>query len=171
VSLLALIAWIITASGGMYLLSIWLIEYDKDFHAVAATRLPPPVLAGHVLLAGGGLVIWAAYLIVDSDRLAWTALAALGLAATLGLVMAVRWLRVYRAGRAATRARLLAPRLTLVSSEGWASGESRVAVVTPETDLGPPERNFPLPVVIAHGAFAAVTITLVLLTALGVGGS
>jgi hypothetical protein len=38
------------------------------------------------------------------------------------------------------------------------------------SELGPPERNFPLPVVIAHGAFAAVTITLVLLTALGVGG-
>ncbi len=37
-------------------------------------------------------------------------------------------------------------------------------------DLGPPERNFPLPVVIAHGVFAVVTITLVLLTALGVGG-
>jgi hypothetical protein len=171
VSLLALIAWIITAGGGMYLLSIWLIEYDKDFHAVAATRLRPPVLAGHVLLAGGGLVVWAGYLILDSDRLAWTALAALGLAATLGLVMAVRWVRVYRAGRAATRARQLAPRLTLVSSEGRVSGESRLQVLAPEADLGPPERNFPLLVVIAHGAFAAVTITLVLLTALGVGGS
>ncbi len=65
----------------------------------------------------------------------------------------------------------LAPRLTLVSSEGWDSGESELAVLTPEADAGPPERNFPLPVVIAHGAFAAVTITLVLLTALGVGGS
>ena len=36
-----------------------------------------------------------------------------------------------------------------------------------DQNLGPPERNFPLPVVIAHGAFAAATITLVLLTALG----
>ena len=54
-SLLALVTWIIAASGGLYLLSIWLIEYDKDFHAVAATRLPPAVLAGHVMLAVGGL--------------------------------------------------------------------------------------------------------------------
>ena len=38
-------------------------------------------------------------------------------------------------------------------------------------DIGPPERNFPLPVVIAHGVFAAVTIALVLLTVLGLGGS
>jgi manganese efflux pump family protein len=176
VSLLALIAWIITAGGGLYLLSIWLIEYDKDFHSVAATRLPPAVLASHVMLAGGGLLVWAGYLILDSDRLAWTAVAALGLAATLGLVMAVRWLGVYRAGRAAARARRLEPHLTLVGGQsrvgrGNQAGDGRVGVLAPSFDFGPPERNFPLPVVIAHGAFAAVTITLVLLTALGVGGS
>jgi hypothetical protein len=148
-SLLALIAWILTASGGLYLLSIWLIEYDKDFQAVAATRLPSAVLAGHVMLAGGGLLVWIAYLILDSSRLAWTAVVVLALAATLGLVMAVRWVGVYRFGRAAARARHAAP----------------------AADLGPPERNFPLPVVIVHGASAVTTITLVLLTASGVGGS
>jgi hypothetical protein len=171
VSLLALIAWIITAGGGMYLLSIWLIEYDKDFQAVAATRLPPAVLTGHVMLAGGGLLVWVGYLILDTDQLAWTAVAALGLAATLGTVMAVRWVGVYRAARAAVWARRLAPHLTLVGGEGWVSGENRVALLAPHADLGPPERNFPLAVVVAHGAFAAVTITLVLLTTLGVGGS
>jgi manganese efflux pump family protein len=35
----------------------------------------------------------------------------------------------------------------------------------------PPERHFPVAVVIGHGVFAAVTIVLVLLTALGVGES
>jgi hypothetical protein len=43
-SLIALIACIITAGLGPYLPSIWLIEYEKDSHAVAATRLTPPVL-------------------------------------------------------------------------------------------------------------------------------
>jgi hypothetical protein len=149
VSLSALIAWIITAGGGLYLLSIWMIEYDKDFHAEAATRLPPAVLAGHVMLAGGGLLVWIGYLILDSGRLAWTAVVVLGLAATLGLVMAVRRVGVYRGERAAVRARHTGP----------------------AADPGPPERNFPVPVVIAHGAFAVTTITLVLLTASGVGGS
>ena len=148
-SLIALIAWIITAGLGLYLLSIWLIEYDKDFHTVATTRLPMPVLTGHVMAGGGGLLVWAGYLIWSSFRLAWIALAALGLAATLGLVMAVRWVGVYRAGRRIARARHLAP----------------------AAYLGPPERNFPLPVVIAHGAFAIATLTLALLTAFGVGGS
>ncbi len=176
-SLLALAAWIITASFGLYLLSIWLIEYDKEFQSVAATRLPPAVLASHVTLAFGGLLIWIGYLIFDSDRLATAALAALALAATLGAGMAVRWFGVYRAGRAAARARGSVQHLTLVGGEGWDSGASqmrghdRVGGLAPSLDLGPPERNFPLPVVIAHGAFAAVTITLVLLTALGVFGS
>jgi hypothetical protein len=51
------------------------------------------------------------------------------------------------------------------------SGQGQVATLEHVADLGPPERNFPLPVVVAHGTFAAVTITLVLLTVLGVGGS
>ena len=165
-SLFALATWIIAAAGGLYLLSIWLIEYDKEFQTVAATRLPPPVLAAHVLLALGGLAIWIAYLISDADRLVLAALVALVLAATLGLVMAVRWVAVYRAGRAAARQRQArqASHLTL------AGGRTQVAVLEPP-ELGPPERNFPLPVVIAHGGFAAATITLVLLTALGVGGN
>jgi hypothetical protein len=165
VSLIALIAWIITGGFGLYLLSIWLIEYDKDFQSVAATRLPPAVLASHIMLAFGGLLVWIGYLLVDSDRLAWTAAAAIFAAATLGAVMAGRWYRVYRAEREAATARRSAAHLSLVSGEG------RVAVLAPTHGLGPPERNFPLPVVIAHGAFASLTITLVVLTVLGVGGS
>jgi hypothetical protein len=157
-SLFALAAWIVTAGGGLYLLSIWLIEYDKDFHAVTATRLPPAVLASHVLLAGSGLVLWAFYLVFDDDRVAEISLAVIVIAASLGVVMAIRWIGVYRAGR--IRARSVVP-----------AGDGRVAVLERPAREGPPERNFPLPVVIAHGAFAAVTITLVTLTVLGVGGS
>jgi hypothetical protein len=169
-SLIALAFWITTAGFGLYLLSIWLIEYDKDFQSAAQTRLPPVVLGSHVLLAGGGLLVWAVYLVLDQERLAWAAVAALCLAATLGLVMAIRWLAVYQASRSqeagrAAGARLARTHLNAAIQPGsLAVGERRVRE-------GPPERNFPLPVVIAHGAFAAATIALVLLTALGVGGS
>lgn len=164
-TLIALIVWILTASAGLYLLSIWLIEYDKDFHAVTATRLPPAVLSAHVTLAFGGLLVWAAYLIFDQERLAWTAFAAVVVAASLGLFMAARWIGVYQAKQAFLR--------TNRAEEGrrLAVDPGQVAVLERAPHLGPPERNFPLPVVIAHGAFAAVTLTLVLLTVLGVGGS
>jgi hypothetical protein len=163
-SLIALALWITTAGGGLYLLSIWLIEYDKDFQSAAQTRLPPAVLASHVLLAGGGLLVWALYLFLDDERLAWTAVAALCLAATLGTTMAIRWVGVYRANRAVSRDQA-GLRMAVVSGLGG------VVVASPLGREGPPERNFPLPVVIAHGAFAVATLTLVLLTALGVGGS
>jgi manganese efflux pump family protein len=129
----ALITWLSTAGGGLYLLAVWLIEYDREFQAAAPTRLPIPVLSGHVLLAVTGLVLWMAYLFTDSAMLAWAALAVLGGVVALGLTMAWRWLGVYRA---------------------------------PGTPATPPERNFPLPVVIGHGVLAAATVTLVAITTL-----
>jgi hypothetical protein len=147
-SLAALLTWIITAGAGLYLLTIWLIEYDREFQSAAATRLPVPVISAHALLAVAGLVVWGGYLITDTPRLALAAAADLVVVAALGLTMAVRWVRVYRAHDSAA-----------------ARGERGGITV-------PPERNFPLPVVIGHGLFAGATIVLVVLTALGeLGGS
>jgi hypothetical protein len=162
-SLFALASWILTAGGGLYLLSIWLIEYDKDLQAVAATRLPPPVLAAHVILAGGSLLLWIYYLFYDDDSVARISAIGLSVAAVLGLVMAFRWIGVYRAKRDSIRMERIA--------HAWHRTGVAVLDRPAQVVAGPPERNFPLPVVIAHGAFATATLTLVLLTAFGVGGS
>ena len=121
------------------------------------------MLASHVSLAGGGLLVWVYYLFYDNGDLAWISAGALCVAAALGLFMASSWVAVYRAKRASIRLERL--------SRVW--DRSGIAVLDRPSPLheGPPERNFPLPVVLGHGAFAAVTLTLVLLTALGVGGS
>jgi hypothetical protein len=181
-SILALITWILAAGGGLYLLSIWLIEYDREYQASAATRLPPLVLACHVLFAVGGLVVWAGYILLDYESLAWTAVIALLLAASFGTTMAIRWVGVYRASRLQApagfatpwqlrRARRLAQAGLPAAEMGAAPQPRPVATLGRPIDIGPPERNFPLPVVIAHGAFAVLTLVLVLLTALGLGGS
>jgi hypothetical protein len=146
----ALIAWIITAGAGLYLLTVWLIEYDREFQSAAATRLPVPVISGHALLAVSGLVIWGIYVLTDTDRLAWVATFILAPVALFGFIMAARWIGVYRAHAAP-------------AGSGARSARNWTAV--------PPERHFPLPVVIGHGVLAAVTIVLVVLTTLGVGGS
>ena len=99
-SLAALFSWMITAGGGLYLLTIWLIEYDHEFQSGAATRLPVPVISAHALLAITGLGLWGYYLFSGSTRLAWVAVAILAIVATLGLIMAARWIVVYRAHRA-----------------------------------------------------------------------
>jgi hypothetical protein len=212
----ALVLWITTAGFGLYLLSIWLIEYDKDFQAEAATRLPPVALVCHVMFAVGGLIVWGAYLFFDKDGLTWVAAAALAMAATLGLFMASRWIgvhraeRAHRAGQAALAGRSLASRESAPSAQGdrfdpagLGAGFVEPAYLRPglsgagsrfpgqaaadlgrnepgrngrgrgragRSETGPPERNFPLPVVVGHGLFAFATITLVLLVAFGVGG-
>jgi hypothetical protein len=77
------------------LLVIWIIEYDREFQTAARTRLPVPVNSFHVLLAATGLELWVSYLLLDDERLAWAAVAALGAVAVLGLIMAARWIGVY----------------------------------------------------------------------------
>jgi hypothetical protein len=145
-SVVALATWMITIFFGLILLVIWIIEYDREFQSTAATRLPVPVISGHALLALGGLLLWISYLLLDEERLAWAAAAVLGAVAVLGLIMAARWFGVYRA----------------YDDPGPSLTRSTTA---------PPERHFPLPVVVAHGVLAVTTLVLVLLTALDVGGT
>ena len=156
-ALVALIAWLCTVSMGLYLLAIWLIEYDREFQSAAATRLPVPVIGTHALLAFGGLAVWALYLITDTARLAWVAAGTLGVVALLGLTMAARWIGVLRAHEAPQAVSVP------VGGRGWTPSPGATVPV-------PPERHFPAPVVIVHGVFAAATILLVLLAALHVGG-
>jgi hypothetical protein len=181
-AVLALIAWTVTALGGLYLLAIWLIEYDPDFQHAAANRLPVPVVCGHVLFAVVGLMSWVMYLITAKRIYCWTAVGALGLIATFGLTMAVRWIGVYRArpSQAASAPAVLVPDAAgrdwpaewatipgwVTDSPGYASDQVR-----PGELAVPPERHFPVSVVIAHGILAVTTILLVVLTVLSVGGS
>jgi len=150
-ALLSFIAWLITAGAGLGLVSIWIIERDE---ASAASRLPRTVVSAHGLLAVVGLAVWAMYLLMDSDRLAWTAVAILAVVMLLGSTLAVRYVRVYRAYR--TPAPVLVP-----------VGSHLTGIEEPT----PPERHLPLALVITHGVMATITVALVLLTALDVFGS
>jgi hypothetical protein len=132
----ALFTWMATVLAGLVLLVIWLMEYDRDFQTVAATRLPVPVIAAHALLGAGGLMVWGFYLVTDANPLAYATVAALGVVVVLGLVMAARWVTVYRT--------YAAPQ----------SSPMRVIAV-------PPERHFPRPVIVIHGMFAITTLVLV----------
>ncbi|HLQ54995.1 MAG TPA: hypothetical protein VK162_12085 [Streptosporangiaceae bacterium] len=149
----ALTTWLMTATGGLYLFAVWLIEHDGSKKGGAASRLRAPVVFSHVTLAVGGLIIWVIYLYVDKARLAWAAFFILLPVVLLGLTMLTRWIPVHRAANAS------------VDIAGPARSGSAAVIV------GPPERNFPVPVVVAHGALAVVTLALVALTALGFGGS
>jgi hypothetical protein len=70
----ALIAWVVTAAGGFVLLAIWLSRGGMQQGREGGSRIRPPLILGHFLLAATGLVIWIIYVATDSDALAWIAL-------------------------------------------------------------------------------------------------
>jgi lysylphosphatidylglycerol synthetase-like protein (DUF2156 family) len=152
---LALVTGFVTVVGGLVLLAIWLIEYDPEYQAGATTRLPIPVISAHVLLAVTGLAVWVVYLVTDRHRLAWAAVVILTAVVVLGFTMAWRWIGVRRMP------------MTVASTWPDADGSQELAFRA----AVPPERHFPVPVVVGHGLFAMTTFVLVVLTALGVGAS
>jgi hypothetical protein len=140
----ALIAWVLTAAGGFYMLATWISRGGT--RQPRTSNFPPGLIFGHFALAALGLVVWIIYVIADTEALTWVAFVLLLPVAVLGFIMVSRWISVRQTGGQATIGRMVG------ASEG------------------PPERHFPVPVVAGHGLLAVVTLVLVLLTALGVGG-
>jgi hypothetical protein len=157
----ALIVWFITALWGLYMLAVWLIENDATRQGNSASRLPLPVILAHVTFAVTGLAVWVAYLLLDEATLAWTAVGILVAIVLLGLSMFARWIPVYRMADDEVRVPIGA---MAGASPGAAPGSPL------PRDL-PAEGSFPLLIVLAHGVFATSTVVLVVLTALGIGGS
>lgn len=165
-SIAALITWLITAAGGFYLLGTWLARGGVRQQRAGTTRFRAPVIFGHFLLAVAGLVVWIAYLVADKTPLAWAAFIILLPVALLGFTMFARWIGVYR-GTAST-----SPGPGGTPSGGVAAGGASTATAAPATDTAlPAESHLPVLIVTAHGLLAATTLVLVLLTALGIGGS
>ena len=143
----ALIAWIATAGGGFVMLAIWLSRGGMRQADRAGSRIRPPLILGHFLLAATGLVIWIVYVATDSGALAWIAFVLLAIVAVLGFTMFAIWYQRRQRGPAA------------------ATGVTG----SPGSSETPPEQHFPVPIVGLHGLLAVVTVVLVFLTAVGVG--
>ena len=143
----ALIAWIATAGGGFVMLAIWLSRGGMRQSREAGTRIRPPLILGHFLLAATGVMIWIVYVATDSDTLAWVAFVLLTVVALLGFTMFAIWYQRRQRGPAAATGVTGSP------------GSSRT----------PPEQHFPVSIVGLHGLLAVTTVVLVFLTAIGVG--
>lgn len=148
----ALITWIITAGFGAFMLARWASRGGVRHSEGAGTNLPPYRVFTHFGLAATGLILWIVYLVTDSTLLAWIAFADLVVVASIGLVMVMQWAKDGRAAMAAAAA----------SGGPFRPDASGV-------DLA--EQHIPRPPVVLHGIFAVSTVVLVLLSALGIGGS
>ena len=88
----ALVTWLLTAAGGFVLLLIWVSRGGMS-QKEPGSRIRPPLILSHFLLAAAGLVLWIVYVFSDSDALAWIAFVLLLVVALLGFSMFAIWLR------------------------------------------------------------------------------
>jgi hypothetical protein len=188
----ALIAWLVTAGSGAYVLGSWIYHGGSLRRRTGGTGSPPAVIIGHFSLALAGLVIWIAYMVAGWPALAWTAVgvllpvAGLGMAAlTIGLPGLPSLPR--RPGRPVPAATVPAATGSTVAGSTVAGGAAVGGTVTGSPNTGitagtgttasvgesgraasGKRRLSPL-VVVGHGVVAVTTMLLVLLAALGVG--
>jgi hypothetical protein len=168
-----LITWFTTILAGLYMLAVWLIENDVTSRGTRPSRLPVPVVFGHLLLALTGLVLWVTYLVLERRVFAWAAIGVLGGIALLGFTMFARWIPVHRE-MPNFAVRPAGVRAGVPGGVFEAGAPDR-----PEPEGEPPsagalagegvpaEGNFPVVVVAAHGLLAVSTLVMAVICALG----
>ena len=173
----ALIAWLVTAGSGAYVLLSWIsgggslrLAANRAGRADRAdsTGSPPAVIIGHFGLALTGLVLWAIYLAVGWAALAWTAVCILLPVAGLGMAS----LTVGLPGRLSAGDGSEAGGDTTTASGGEASGDTTTpggggTAVLSRRGQSVRASLSPL-IVVGHGLLAVTTMLLALLAAVGV---
>lgn len=157
----ALVAWLLTAGLGLYMFAIWLIEDDGSIDGKSYRRLRAPVVFGHAGLAVIGLCVWIISIYVHMNSLSWITLLILALVATLGVFMFTRWIPVHR--MYSESADLPARQAAGMAQGRGGPGLYEAGGPIHQLEPMPPERNFPLPVVLLHGVLAVTTVTLVVI--------
>jgi hypothetical protein len=137
--LAALIFFIATAIGGLYMMGVTLRTGSQPEGAdrPLETHLPSLVVFGHGALAVGALALWAVHMAVNEAVTAWATVGVLVLVAGGGTFMFLRWHKDRRG-----------------TPEEVATREERLA-----------EQQIPSPVVHLHGALALCTFLAVLYVA------
>jgi hypothetical protein len=149
----ALVTWLITAGFGLFMLIRWATRGGLREVPGAGTNFPRVRVFAHFGLAAAGLIVWIVYLVTGNTLWAWIAVADLILVALLGGLLVRQWTKDGRAAMASA-----------ARSDAGASPSAAGAV-----DLA--EQHIPRPPVVLHGIFAVSTVILVVLSAIGIGGS
>ena len=87
----ALVAWVLTASIGVYMLRTWVVRGGLRRQRATGVGVPPAVVFGHASAALAGLAIWAAFVRTKWDPLAWLGVAVITGAVALGVCTVTLW--------------------------------------------------------------------------------
>jgi manganese efflux pump family protein len=89
--LAALIAWLLTASIGGYMLRTWVARGGLSRQRATGVGVPPAVVFGHASAALAGLTVWISYLSSGWRPLAWVGVTLAGAAICLGICTVTLW--------------------------------------------------------------------------------
>src|SRR5438045_7991123 len=87
----AMIAWVVTASIGVYMLRTWVTRGGLRRQRATGAGVPPVVVFGHASAALTGLLIWLGFVKTRSDLLAWLGVAVVAAAIALGVCTVTLW--------------------------------------------------------------------------------
>ncbi len=86
-----LVAWVLTASIGVYMLRTWVARGGLRRQRATGVGVPPAVVFGHASAALIGLVIWASFVKTRWDPLAWLGVVMITGAIALGVCTVTLW--------------------------------------------------------------------------------
>jgi hypothetical protein len=87
----ALIAWLLTASIGIYMLRTWIARGGLRRQRATGVGVPPAVVFSHAGAALTGLAVWVGFLSSGWDPLAWAGVVLICTAICLGLCTVTLW--------------------------------------------------------------------------------
>jgi hypothetical protein len=87
----ALIAWLITAGIGVYMLRTWIARGGLRRQRATGVGVPPGMVFGHASAALTGLAAWVGFLASGWDTLAWVGVVLICTAVTLGVCTVTLW--------------------------------------------------------------------------------
>src|ERR1039457_3463584 len=144
-SIAALVAWIITAGSGAYVLGTWIVGAGIRRRSASLTGAPLSVVFGHFGLAAAGMALWIIYLATGWPAVAWIAVAMLLAVVGLGTALVTVGLPCHR-------------------DPAMAAGPAGARPPAVAAEARPPILG-----IAGHGLLAATTVLLVVLAAIGAG--
>ncbi len=87
----ALVAWVLTAGIGVYMLRTWVTRGGLRRQRATGVGVPPGVVFGHASAALTGLVIWAGFVQTNWEPLAWLGVVLITAAIGLGVCTVTLW--------------------------------------------------------------------------------
>jgi hypothetical protein len=162
----AMIAWVLTASIGVYMLRTWVTRGGLRRQRATGVGVPPAVVFGHASAALTGLLIWLGFVDTGLDLLAWLGVTVVAGAITLGVCTVTLW-TPYPVAVAPAPAPAAAPKATPGGEPGTVTDEMIAELLA---DPFPASRRPRLKlaglVPVAHGFAALTTFMLAVLAAI-----